>query len=467
MLISSLFAVALAATPATPAAPAASAKPKPSNLVVAPCEFGEAYQFSTAECMIELHNIGKNPIVLSNLSAARPTDSLSSKNLVVPAGGYAHLEARIGILAEEGISKFYFRFSTDEPGQTQRNAEVKGFVSSVLDQTSPLMDFGIVQADKGGATQSITLGSRAIADFRITGVDEKPSYLDVSIGDDRRTIRATYKPRAPLGPRQTDYIKLSINTPEQPHAWVKLKADVHGDVLPAANPFALGLMRTSDTNEYLIRLSSRSGKDFRIGKIDVERMKAVVEVVSCAPASIGCRMLRVTVPNDQPTGQIGGILKVELPDSGETLPVFIWGMLLDPSVKVVDFDEAAQEAQNAQKESKSPSSAPLNVSSALKLATRDADVPAPPGTGPLIKWSATNEQLVYGYAIYRASMESGPFVRMNPESIVVRQTDGSGSKYQWRDSSAKAGVTYWYYVGLLNRDGSKKPLSTPQKILAK
>jgi hypothetical protein len=45
--------------------------------------------------------------------------------------------------------------------------------------------------------------------------------------------------------------------------------------------------------------------------------------------------------------------------------------------------------------------------------------------------------------------------------------DGITSTYAWRDDSATPGKTYWYYIGLLNRDGTKQQLSGPQAVKAK
>ena len=79
-------------------------------------------------------------------------------------------------------------------------------------------------------------------------------------------------------------------------------------------------------------------------------------------------MLRALVSDDQPTGQIGGTILVELPDFGQTLPVLVWGMLLSPEVRVVDFDDEMKKSEGASNESKASTPAQLDIKSALKLA---------------------------------------------------------------------------------------------------
>lgn len=458
MIISGLLVLALATT---------SAGSPLSNLVVQPCDFGDAYQFSNAECHVELQNIGGVPIQLSNLRGTRPDDSLTGKSLVVPAHGVVLLDASVSIKNEEGISRFVFRFDTDEPGQKHRSAEIRGFVESVLDQQSPVIDFGVVEVEKLPLPKEISLGSRAVEHFEISRVVEKPEYIDVTIGKDRRTINVLLKPSAPIGPNERDVIKLSVNTPDQPQVWVKVKSDVHGDVVASSNPFAMGLMRTNNDNEAKIRLVSRSGKAFNVGDVVVEGIDAVANIEACIPESEGCKLLRLKISGEQPTGQVSGVVRLHLDAPNGVLPVYVWGMLLKPEIEVVDLNKEAERRGRGKGASVSSEPQKVDIKSALKLAIKEAEETVPLGSGPLIKWTATNEQLVFGYAIYRSTSPEGPFVRLNAKAIHTKNGDGSGSSYQWRDTTATKGGTYWYYVGLLNRDGSKQQLSTPQKVIAK
>lgn len=440
--------------------------PSPSTLFIQPCNFGDAYQFEKVQCQIEFENRGNRPIKLSDFTAGRPTDSVSKTEIVVPARGIAHLNARVSLQNEDGLSKFYFRFATDEPGQTHRSAEVRGFVDSVLDQVSPVLDFAIVDLSKPLPKLSLTLSSRAIEDFQITNVLSHPAYVDVEIGDDKRSLEVAFKKGAPLGINQSDFLKLAVNTPMQRQIWVGLKSNVQGDVVPASNPFALGLMRTNNVNEFLIRLESKSGKPVNPGKVEVERFKANTSILPCIPNASSCKLLQLRVDSDQPTGQVGGRVNVDLPDANEVLHISVWGMLLTPDVKVLDYNEEAKKAESVRGESVAAEPA-IDIKNALKLAVKDAELPVVPGRGPLIKWAATNEQFVYGYAVYRSAAEAGPFIRLNSKAVVVEALDGIGSKYQWRDNTAVSGKTYWYYVGILNKDGTKAQLSGAQKVTAR
>lgn len=92
----------------------------------------------------------------------------------------------------------------------------------------------------------------------------------------------------------------------------------------------------------------------------------------------------------------------------------------------------------------------------------------PAGEGPLMKWQAAYEYNVYGYEIYRASEEGGPYARINEKIVPVLDDSAQvGSIYRWRDNSAVSGETYWYYIGLVKANGIKSVLSNPQKITAR
>jgi hypothetical protein len=101
----------------------------------------------------------------------------------------------------------------------------------------------------------------------------------------------------------------------------------------------------------------------------------------------------------------------------------------------------------------------------MQAHARAPDPPfAPNGRGPLLKWSVVNDDGVHGYQIFRSAMESGPFLLLNPETIPSKVSDSSGAQnYEWRDESAEKGKTYWYYIGIVNKDGTKRKLSNPHK----
>jgi len=451
----------LAAAAAAPAAPDAA-------LTISQCDLGDRYQFEVASCSIELRNNSDKRIRVSKVEARYPEDSIKPDSVDIPPRSVTYMEATIDTGNREGLAYHTFRFILEGRGRPQRTSGVNVYVQSVLDQVRPKFDFGTVHAAdaKWPLTQSVTFSSREVRDLRVTRVEEAPEWLDVSIGDNGRKVSASLKKDVPWGLKHAGsvYVKVGLNTPRQPHAWIAVTANVLGDVVPDGNPFQLGMMRTNGKHEFLMRLSSPEGKDFKLGKIVMRGIKGkVLGTKACVPAATGCRLVRLSIDNKQPIGKLIGKLDIDLPELGKTLPVELFGILLSPETKIHELSEL-QSASPVQSEAVSEK---LDVGSALVNAVKPEEAPLP-GRGPLLRWSVAHQTRIYGYAIYRAESEDGPLLRVNKEIIPVSQqgADRSGS-YQWRDESAEAGKTYWYQIGNLNRDGAREDLSGRQKVVAK
>ena len=447
-------------------AAALGAAPPSSNLVISPCDAGEHYQFEVVECPIELKNNGKTDLHVSKARTRYTWDDIDRGTIVVPAGGVAYINAKVDVRNSEGRTVRPFAFDVDEPGNTRRGSEVRVFALSVLDQAKPTLDFGVVKVEDEMPERSITLTSREVAGFRFTGVKSKPDWLDVRIGDDGRTVVAQFKKSAPFGViAHDDFVKLSIDSPKQKEAWVEINALVLGDVVADGNPFQLGLLRKGTKHEFLVRVSSRSGKPVKLGDVTLESIKGSAKPEPCTPAAPSCQLVRVEVSDENPASKLEGKLKIDLPEAGKPLPIDLVGVLINADTKIHDMDELMSQS-GAQSRTEKPADS-VSLQSAIKSAFREAE-PPPPGTGPLLKWSAAHQDTIYGYVIYRADAASGPFLRVNREIIrtVEEGSDKSGS-YQWRDNEVQSGKTYWYSIGVINRNGSRQDLSGAQKVVAK
>jgi hypothetical protein len=461
-MLSTLFSLLAATAAATPPAPLLA-----TQLKISPCDVGERYQFERATCSIELRNPGDKAIRITKAAGRLPEDSIQPGSFVVPPNGVAYAEATVDLGNKEGVVAHLFRFTVEGPTETSRDSRVNAYVQSVLDQSQPKFDFGVVRTDTASwpVTKSITLSSREVSDLRVTGVQSKPAWLDVSVDSDGRTLHASLKKDAPWGftHNGSAYVKLDLNSPKQPHAWIEVEANVLGEVAPDSNPYQLGMMRNVGKHEFLVRLTNRAGKDFKLGKMTLIDIKGKVDAKACIPAASGCRLIRVNVSNDQPLGKLPGVLEIDLPEYGRKLSVELFGALLSVDTKIHDLNELTP-AVGAQS---TMAPAGPNIGSALANAVKSEAAP-PPGNGPLIRWSVAHQTSIYGYVIYRGDSEDGPMVRLNKEIIAASKdgADVSGS-YQWRDNTAESGRTYWYQVGTLNRVGAKADLTGKQKVVAK
>ena len=148
----------------------------------------------------------------------------------------------------------------------------------------------------------------------------------------------------------------------------------------------------------------------------------------------------------------------------QELPIQVGGFRLAKGQKFKSLTDNAATQTSASPNAKEP----LDMSKVIERENRDAaPLPPPEGRGPLLKWSVAHEGAVYGYAVYRADSDAGPFLRVSRDTIRASEDEEQRSDYQWRDTSAEPGKTYWYYVSALQNDGHKRKLSEPQKVVAK
>lgn len=439
-----------------------------SKLHISPCEAGEHFQFSIVECDIELRNTGDRPIIVSKGEARFTWDRIEASPVTVPPKGTAYIKTHIDLRNDEGAVRRPFRFETDEPGQQMRGSEVRAYAISILDQSRPVLDFGVVRMGEPLESKAMRFSSREAVGFRINGVASKPDWLEVILDKDGLGFVASLKDSVPWGLTHhgSSYLKLNVNAPQQSQVWIDIEVNALGEIVPDSNPLQLGVIRDESKHEYLLRLTSRSGKDFDTGAPQIEAIKAKAKIEACVPAATGCRLLRVEVDNDQPLGKLEGIIKIPLPMQQRTLPIEVVGMLLSSETKIHKMDDLLKQATE-KGAGVSTVAQSGDIGEAIKNTLR-GELPPPPGNGPLLRWSVAHQSGIYGYAIYRSNLESGPFLRVNKDLLQVSAegSDSSGS-YQWRDNTAESGKTYWYRIGILDRNGAKRDLTGSQKVTAK
>ena len=443
------------------------ANPATSNLVIEGCDFGEVYAFAQASCDISVSNNGDKAIRITSTEAVKPGDAIAPHTVDIAPRATVYLHVEINAGNAISSSRHDFALVTDEPGNEKRNTNAHGFVMSVLDQNRPIIDFGVVDAHAAAETKQFALESLDTPGLRATKVLGKPPYVDVDILPDGRTVAVKLSKNANWG-IYADYVKLAVDSPRQSQVWFAVKADIRGDVIPASNPFDLGLMRTGNSNHFTLSLTSPSGKDFKVGDIKLEGIQGEAKVLPCTPQAAGCRNLSFSVPEKQSPGAIQGAISLDLPEYAKHLRVAVWGLLLAKETKVHSMDEVLKGREKSTEGTQASSVPPMHgdLDKALQNAVQKDDETPPAGTGPLLKWSVANEVAIHGYQIFRASKGEGPFELLNRPTIAAKNSDG-GSTYQYRDNTAESGKTYWYYIGIVYNDGHKQQLSGSQKVLAK
>lgn len=469
LLLGAMLGTAVAASP-----PPVSPQSPVDGLAMPECDFGEIHQSRRVACDFVFSNdTAEMYTVTTSGKGAYPFDSIGPATITVPAHGSAKLAAVLDTTIDGGNTKHPFTVVVRHgKNEASRDLLASGFVESIIDDPRSTMDFGVVDlksADRGAKKFELT-GAEAQG-VAITAVEEKPDYVDVAIAKDGHSATLSFRADAPWK-YVNDIVRLRTDSKAQSDITLTIQADLHGDVLPDTNPYALGLVRAGTANEFSIRITDRFRKAIRLGALSLVDLRGKVVEAPCLPKADDCRLLKLSIADDQPFGQIHGAVLVDLPDFGKQLSVSVWGLHIKHDTIVKDLNE---ESTKAEQGAASPVAGnPANaLDKALKAATSPQPVasaappaPPPPGHGPLVRWSVANENLVHGYLIYRGDGENGPFKRMTNPPIAADRVDG-GSSYQWRDNDAVVGQTYWYYIVTLFNDGRKQRLSGAAKVVAK
>lgn len=444
----------------TTAITAASAQPP---LVFNDCVFGEVYAFSIVDCRMQVRNATGHAIHIE-LTPQQAGDSIEPSSLDVAANSSRELRGRIAVANGVGDLTHFFKVQSSDKSIRDQFAKATGFAMTALDEAHPRLDFGSVDLSKNAPSMRIELGSHDAPEFRITRVLESPVSVQAKVLPDQRSLDVKLRSDADWG-LVDDFVKVAIDTPHQKEAWVQIKAELHGQISTPSNPVWMGIVPPDAERKILVPLKNSEGKEFQIGKIEWHDIKGDADVVPCEPAARGCKALRVVLSKDQVAGPVRGNMTVQLPDYSKQLSIAIWGVLQALPAKGAAGGSANNATARASDDKSNETVVPAPAPTPPAESSAESAAAAPPaGRGPLLKWSVADDGGVYGYQIFRSDSESGSFVLVNPKTVPAQASRKKGvNTYQWRDETAKAGNTYWYYIGAVGKEGSKRKLSNPQK----
>lgn len=431
----------------------AVASPAPDPLVVRDCDFGEVYAFSAAGCAITLENNGATSLAVSIAPVQQRNTADPTKLTLAP-----HARARVAthVVTDDIAGQIAWSFRITRGGGAPRFARASGFVMSVLDNPRPKIDFGSVDPGDGPAMKSVELASSVAPGLRVTRILSIPDFVRAKIGKDGKTLVAEIGRDMPWGPFD-GIVKLAIDTPQQKQVWVEVKGSVNGEIAPDKNPYWFGTVPWNPQRTLTVPLIDRAGRDFTIGTVTAKDFAATYDSADCKPARPGCKALLIHVADSQPAGFFKSELDVVLPDRDQHLTVTIWGILEARSLPGQKESAPGVTKLEAPKAGSDDSAPPPP----LKVQTE------PPGKGPLLKWTVAHQSGVHGYQVFRGDSPRGPFALMGKGTLPVLDNGKGPVKYQWRDTSAVAGRTYWYYIAVVYRTGGRQALTGPQKTVAK
>lgn len=73
-----------------------------------------------------------------------------------------------------------------------------------------------------------------------------------------------------------------------------------------------------------------------------------------------------------------------------------------------------------------------------------------------LRWTTATEHENFGYDVYRAESEDGPFERINKDPILGAGTTDEPTSYEFVDSDIDPYQTYWYYLESISMTGVKE-----------
>ncbi len=424
-------------------------------------DLGEIYQFSTTDAEVGVINNSDHAITITGIVDS--TNRVTLKHPVEIAPRHVEPVAiRVDAMNRLGLFHADGQLTTIPPLTDPVIVGVYAFVSSILEDARPVVDFGVVESGVA-RTEIIRPVSEQPEPLQLLKIESVGEGFSAKIVEDGKALSVTLEPNAGWGTNFA-FAKLKTNSTVQKELWVRLKANVHGAVVASVDPVDFSVIRQGSGAELAVLLEGKSG--FEVESVRMEGAKFSYVVEAC-PQRVACASLKLKLDDAQPTGEIFGKAWVKFRKGKNLLPINIRGLVLAKDQKIIEIPPM----QTSSADADGSRIAKGNLTDEIKAATSQTAPPppiVPEGKGPLLKWSVAYEAGVYGYIIYRSDKENGRFVRIN-KSIV--KTAGSGSSaavdYQWRDNSAESGKTYWYRVGLVYNDGHKSEFTGPQKVVAK
>jgi hypothetical protein len=74
----------------------------------------------------------------------------------------------------------------------------------------------------------------------------------------------------------------------------------------------------------------------------------------------------------------------------------------------------------------------------------------------IVRWSTASEVDNFGFDVYRAEHEQGPFERITQQPVPGAGTSDEPARYEYTDESIKPDTQYYYYVESISMSGMRE-----------
>ena len=85
----------------------------------------------------------------------------------------------------------------------------------------------------------------------------------------------------------------------------------------------------------------------------------------------------------------------------------------------------------------------------------------------VIRWSTASEVDNFGFDVYRAEQENGPFTRITQQPVPGAGTSDEPARYEYTDASIKPDIQYYYYVESISMSGVREKFTPTFKARIK
>lgn len=435
-------------------------------VLVGSVDLGVVYPLAHVNVTATLHNTGPQPVRITRIASRNSRNESKVKfgsGMVKPNGSLA-VEIDFDVPERTGGMSRMLDVYAGMPEQRIGEISIKGFVDWIVNPVTLVNDFGFWNVHEP-IQKSLTFETRPGEDVRLTKVLSEGKYFRAVVAESGRSLVVTSLKSPPSWGVVDDSILVSTSSHSQSKLLFHLRGEARGEVVPSTYLVSFDPVRVGESPEQTVRVRDETGHRLNIGSVTVKGTTISSSVRDCVPVDDTCKFLTLSLPPQKLGEPPRGVIELALPDYQSVLAIHYTGVVIGKNTQIRNLNEEIEKSKERSADS------PISISSVLKDATSSVsplETPMPPGNSPLITWKIAGEGSVYGYEIYRASSESGTFSRVNDE--IIRRLDSSpeqGSIYRWRDTSAKSGNTYWYYISIVYMTGEKKALTSAQKVVAK
>lgn len=305
--------------------------------------FEDRYQGAAVEHSWTVTNSGSAEVTVEQALAVDGSGLVEMVPLVL-APGEQGLVSLVQPLADElGETAFRYALITDEPGVGRYRFSLSGFVQSAYDPETVELRFPPAgPSPPAGPPRAVAeVGSREVERLEILRAVDPPPYLEVEWsapgeqpGEPLR-IEARLLPSAPLGLLGGRFA-LATNVARQPLLWVRYAGAVYRELVPAANPVALGAVVAGEEQTTTVEIRRASGGSLSSLEASGDQGAVTASVGPCSQPADDCRALGLRFAPGRP-GAVAATVTVRLPGV-EELPLRVHGVSVSATTQVRELE---------------------------------------------------------------------------------------------------------------------------------